>query len=238
MTDEKLEKILQQTLIPKVADEDIYLYRKVRKSRKKFVKIFAAVAACLALILGINASGTFTIGTDKDTDQTVAENSPFVITCYAKDWKRGYVPLKFAGYDENGYVINRGEDGESVAYNTGIRFKCEGDNIATVTYSIKGAAFWICEKHGNSIITDCTEYTGKYFNAGGFAPEGCKEDETDEENYDIRELSSYTLAYDKQESDTSIFAIKGMKKIRIFMSYLNLILWMIMLRELPNLLMM
>ena len=111
-----------------------------------------------------------------------------------------------------GYVINRGEDGESVAYNTGIRFKCEGDNIATVTYSIKGAAFWICEKHGNSIITDCTEYTGKYFNAGGFAPEGCKEDETDEENYDIRELSSYTLAYDKQESDTSIFAIKGMKK--------------------------
>jgi two-component system phosphate regulon sensor histidine kinase PhoR len=39
-----------------------------------------------------------------------------------------------------------------------------------------------------------------------------KEDETDEENYDIRELSSYTLAYDKQESDTSIFAIKGMKK--------------------------
>ena len=50
MTDEKLEKILQQTLIPKVADEDIYLYRKVRKSRKKFVKIFAAVAACLALI--------------------------------------------------------------------------------------------------------------------------------------------------------------------------------------------
>ena len=51
MTDEKLEKILQQTLIPEVADEDIYLYRKVRKSRKKFVKIFAAVAACLALSL-------------------------------------------------------------------------------------------------------------------------------------------------------------------------------------------
>lgn len=104
------------------------------------------------------------------------------------------------------------EDGESVAYNTGMRFKCEGDNIATVTYSIKRAAFWICEKHGNSIITDCTEYTGEYFNAGGFAPKGCKEDETDEENYDIRELSSYTLAYDKQESDTSIFAIKGIKK--------------------------
>lgn len=119
-----------------------------------------------------------------------------------------------------------------------MRFKCEGDNIATVTYSIKGAAFWICEKHGNSIITDCTEYTGEYFNAGGFAPKGCKEDETDEENYDIRELSSYTLAYDKQESDTSIFAIKGIKKIRKFMSYLNLILWMIMLRGLPNLLMM
>lgn len=108
MTDEKLEKILQQTLIPKVADEDIYLYRKVRKSRKKFVKIFAAVAACLALILGINASGTFTIGTDKDTDQTVAENSPFVITCYAKELEKGVsVPLKFAGYDENGYVINQ-----------------------------------------------------------------------------------------------------------------------------------
>ena len=189
MTDEKLEKILQQTLIPEVADEDIYLYRKVRKSRKKFVKIFAAVAACLALILGINASGTFTIGTDKDTDQTVAENSPFVITCYAKELEKGgSVPLKFAGYDENGYVINQGEDGESIAYNTGMRFKCEGDNIATVTYSIKGAVFWICEKHGNSIITDCTEYTGEYFNAGGFAPEGCKEDETDEENYDIREL--------------------------------------------------
>lgn len=213
MTDEKLEKILQQTLIPEVADEDIYLYRKVRKSRKKFVKIFAAVAACLALILGINASGTFTIGTDKDTDQTVAENSPFVITCYAKELEKGVsVPLKFAGYDKNGYVINGGEDGESVAYNTGMRFKCEGDNIATVTYSINGAAFWICEKHGNSIITDCTEYTGEYFNAGGFAPKGCKEDETDEENYDIRELSSYTLAYDKQESDTSIFAIKGIKK--------------------------
>lgn len=44
-----------------------------------------------ALILGINASGTFTIGTDKDTDQTVAENSPFVITCYAKELEKGEV---------------------------------------------------------------------------------------------------------------------------------------------------
>lgn len=213
MTDEKLEKILQQTLIPEVADEDIYLYRKVRKSRKKFVKIFAAVAACLALILGINASGTFTIGTDKDTDQTVAENSPFVITCYAKELEKGVsVPLKFAGYDENGYVLNGGEDYESVAYSTGMCFKCEGDNIATVTYSIKGAVFVVSEKKGADIITDYTEYTGEYINAGGTAPEGCKEDENDEENYDIRELSSYTLAYDKQESDTSIFDIKGMKK--------------------------
>ena len=46
MTDEKLNQILQQALTPEVQDEDIHIYKRVRKnSMKNIFKAGIAVAA-------------------------------------------------------------------------------------------------------------------------------------------------------------------------------------------------
>ena len=214
MNDDKLEKILQQTLISDVTDEDILIYKKARRKKmKKTAKAGMAVAACAALILTANFSGVLRNVTD--TEMLDSVENEFTMTCYAAELEAGeLVPASLAGETRHGYGLSGGEDGQTVAYCIGNQFKCVGENILSITYSINNGAFCIMEKKGEGIVTSYEQYTGPELNVSGmgFADSELQPGETeDDAKYESIEASSYTVSYDAQESETTMFSICGEK---------------------------
>lgn len=221
MTDEKLDQILQQALTPYIEDDDIHIYKRVRKnSMNKIFKIGISVAACAALVFGVNVSGLFGGYIPDDRNQPgvkaeVANNNPFVLTCFAAELDEGVrVPVSLAGDVDFGSGLCGGEDGVSVSYIIGAKFACEGENIDSITYGINKGAFFVTELKGASIMTNYTDYSGPDLNCPGVAfddselEEGMDEYET---KYEEHYVSEYTVSYDKQSSDTSMIGICGEK---------------------------
>lgn len=217
MTDEKLDNILRQALTPDVLDEDIYIYKRVRKKNMKIKRIFKAgiaVAVCAAFIVTANISGVFapkvSVG-DTDTNTTAeATAHPFVLTCYASELKEGVqVPVSLKGDAVYGSGLCGDEDDpNAVSYMIGAQFTCEGENISSITYSINSGAIFVTEAKGDSILTDYEEYTGTELNVPDM---GFVDEDDAPSKYDHHTLSSYTVSYDRQESDTTMFGICGVK---------------------------
>lgn len=223
MNDEKLEEILQQALTPTVTDEDIYMYKRVRKhSMKNIIKTGVVVAACAALVMAANISGVLdnlpTTKLAQNNDGTAAESSknPFKLTCYAAELKKGkMVPVSLKGEENWGFGLCGVEnDPNGVSYCIGNQFKCEGENIANITYSINSGCFYIVEKKSAGIVTEYNEYSGPELATPimGFDDLELEEGEDESDSiYNIIRASSYTVSYDAQESATSMFGICGIK---------------------------
>lgn len=97
-----------------------------------------------------------------------------------------------------------------MAYCIDNQFKCEGENILSITYSINNGAFCIMQKKGEGIVTSYEQYTGPELNVSGmgFADSELQPGETeDDEKYESIEASNYTVSYDAQESETTMFSI-------------------------------
>ena len=218
MTDEKLNQILQQALTPEVQDEDIHIYKRVRKnSMTNIFKAGIAVAACAALVLTANVSGIFRGNATNDSDQPgvkveAANKNPFVITCFAAELDEGVqVPVSLAGDVYYGSGLCGGEDGITVSYLIGAKFICEGENIDSITYRINKGAFCVTELKGASIMTNYTDYNGPELNCPDIAfddEEGMDESEV---KYEEHYVSEYTVSYDRQSSDTTLIGICGEK---------------------------
>lgn len=221
MTDEKLDQILQQALTPDIEDDDIHIYKRVRKnSMNKIFKIGIAVAACAALIFGVNVGGLFGGYASGDRNQPgvqaeITDNNPFVLTCFAAELDEGaQVPASLAGDVDFGSGLCGGEDGSSVSYLIGAKFACEGENIDSITYRINKGAFFITELKGASILTNYTDYSGPDLNCPGVSfDDGELEEGMDESEakYDDHYVSEYTVSYDRQSSDTTMIGICGEK---------------------------
>ncbi|MGN0351770.1 MAG: hypothetical protein ACI4ES_08965 [Roseburia sp.] len=207
MTDERLDQILKQALAPEISENDIRVKKRVRaKKMNKIVKRSIGVAACAALIatVGVGANYRNIIGTGRDN---VADNrNPFVITAYAAELEGGKAVPVILG-EKQSWAICGGEDGETINYVILTDFRCEGDDIESITYSINKGAFNISEMADDSIITDAAEYEGE-MNSGSI---GDIEDEEGNIISESRFLKEYTVSYDAQTNDATTISICGEK---------------------------
>lgn len=217
MTDEKLNQILQQALTSDVQDEDIHIYKKVRKNKmKNILKAGIAVAACAALVLTLNINEIFWGNATNNNEQSgvkaeVTNNNPFVLTCFAAELDEGVqVPVSLAGDVYYGSGLCGGEDGNTVSYVIGAKFACEGEGIDSITYHINKGAFCVTELKGASIMTDYTDYNGPELNTPAIVFDHAGMDES-EAKYEKHCVSEYTVSYDRQFSDTTIITICGEK---------------------------
>ena len=137
MTDERLEQILRQALVPEIDDSEIQVQKKVRNNKIKMKKIIkGGLLACAALAL-IVARG-FANGV-----QDVKSGNFFAITAYAAELPEGVISGDVltlsafsAGYGSSEYLDGRfaisGQNIEKVKISTD---KC---NLYTVTSLDKG----------------------------------------------------------------------------------------------------
>ncbi len=171
------------------------LFRKgnMRKGMK-FVKSVVAVAACMALVVGLGQVGSFT--SDK-----LKSNNSFSIQVNAQTLEKGKSVLN----DKTAFmgVVCENED-SGVKYSVDFPVTCKGDNIEKVTYSIKGAVFQVSNPENKSVIID-----GKKAEKSLSLPANTAEKpyENNNEEFVINQYKSYTVDYNKQSSDTSVISI-------------------------------
>ena len=203
MTDERLEQILKQALSPEVSDAEIKIKAKERKySMKKTVKAGIAVAACLALAVTAGLGRRY-LGRGGADDIPQSDNS-FTLTAYAEELTPDKeVPVVIG--NEQSWALGGDPDNGRVSYCIQTFFRCEGNDIESVTYSINKGAFQIEELPGKSIVADVKGYEGE-INAGGI---GCVEDENGNILTKTRLATEYTVSYDAQTSDTTWVSICG-----------------------------
>lgn len=202
MTDERLDQILKQALAPKISEEDIHVKKSVRsKKMNKMVKRGIAVAACAALVatfgMGINYRNIF---------HTNEDSSPFTISVYAAELEEGKTVPVILG-QEQCWALGGDGDTDTVDYVIKTDFRCEGENIESITYSINQGAFNVSEMPGDSIIMDEVAYEGD-IHCGDI---GVAEDEEGNIISENRFLKEYTVRYDAQTDDKTVIAICGEK---------------------------
>ena len=194
MTDERLNQILKQALTPEIPENEIMVKKKGRRNMKKIVKSVVAVAACCALVI----AGGAAIGHFGEK-----ESNPFTVHVMAKELKEGE-PVYIGEYTSNSYGLTGWVDGK-VGYIVTMPLTCEGKNIESVTYRIKNAAFSFLET-GDSIIVDSEKYDGDTTEIGF---DGAKEELLEGASSGSNYISSYTVNYEKQTSDTTWINICG-----------------------------
>lgn len=127
--------------------------------RKNIWKPVIAVAACLVLIIAVNAGITPGSISDNVSDNVVSnssDNNPgngsdaimiekyFLVTAYGKELTKGgkVFPDK---YSSIGYVLD-GSAEKGIGFSFEFPMECKGENIDTITYEIKKGAFHIMER--------------------------------------------------------------------------------------------
>lgn len=202
MTDERLEQILKQALSPEVSDAEIKIRAKERRySMKKTVKAGIAAAACLAIAVTA-CLGSRYFGSGGNTPQS---NNLFTLMAYAEELTPDKeVPVVIGR--EQGWVLGGDPDNGTVNYCIQTLFRCEGDDIESVTYSINKGAFQINEMPEKSIVADVKDYEGE-INAGRVG--GGIADENGNILTETRFATEYTVSYGAQTSDTTWFSICG-----------------------------
>lgn len=203
MTNERLDQILKQALSPEVSDLDIEIRKKERKyNMKKIIKSGIAVAACLAVAVTIGVGNHYF----KYNDVNSGNNTPFVLTVCAEELTpEKEVPIIID--NKHSWGLNGDPETGTVSYNIETFFKCEGENIDHITYSINQGAFQISEIQEKSILLSEKPYEGE-LNTGVC---GVIFDENDNIISTEKYLTEYTLDYDAQTNDTTTFAICGEK---------------------------
>ena len=196
MTDEKLEKMLQQALTPIVDEADISIQSSERRSgMKKITKVAVAIVACFTLVaVWGNASLSSKIKpkqTDQTNTNTVKTNS-FTLVVNAEENGEGQ-PVGDDGAiiaaKDVGWGMGTLEDGH-VYYCISLPISCQGNNIKTITYSVNKGAFQILDDPVNSLVIAGQEVAN--LNVGMSKPTDAAE------NYQVRSFTQFTVAYDNQ----------------------------------------
>ena len=122
MTDERLEQILRQALVPEIDDSEIQIQRKVRNNKMKMKKIITGgLVACAMLTLVVTGGflGRLSRTERSETagiseEQNVKRNNSFAITAYAAELPEGVTSGEVlalnvfsAGYGSSEYLDGR-----------------------------------------------------------------------------------------------------------------------------------
>ena len=173
------------------------LFRKGNMKRKtNYFKAAVAVAACMALVVGISQVGSFT------ADKTKSNNS-FSIQVNADTLEKGEAALK----NTKGFVgAMSGEvNDDGLGYSVEFPVTCKGTNIEKITYSIKGAVFQVTNPTGRNIIIDGTKVSKRLNLPGGYIDEAGSE--LNETGYDDFQYTSFTVDYNKQSDEKTYISI-------------------------------
>ena len=194
MTDERLEQILRQALTTEISDDEIVVKKKGQRNRKKILRTIVAIAACCILVI----TGSISIEYFGEKNSNL-----FTVHVMAKELNEGET-VYMADYTSNRFGSTGFGDGKA-GYVVTMPLTCQGENIESITYSIKNAAFHLTEM-GDRIIVEAKTYDGDIteigFNGSG---DGTPKETSSGNNY----VSSYTVNYDKQTSDTTWINICG-----------------------------
>ena len=143
------------------------LFRKNNMRRKiNFIKPAVAVAACMALVVGLGQIGS---------NPTTKNNQySFSIRLNAQTLEKGDAAID----DAKGFAgaMCGSEENRQVSYSIEFPVTCKGKNIDKITYDIKDAVFQITNPEGNSIVKEGKK-TSKLLNVPG-SRAGCDDKNT------------------------------------------------------------
>ena len=178
------------------------LFRKGNMRRKtNYFKAAVAVAACMALVVGVSQVGSLT------AEKTKSNNS-FSIQVNAKTFEKGEAAFKDAKGSSGAMCGNAKKDG--LSYSVEFPVTCKGTNIEKIKYSIKGAIFQVSNPSDKNIIVDGTEVSKRLNLPGGYIGEnGGKLDET---GYEYFQYASFTVDYNKQSDEKTYISIANNSK--------------------------
>lgn len=172
------------------------LFRKNNMRRKiNFIKPAVAVAACMALVVGLGQIGS---------NPTTKNNQySFSIRLNAQTLEKGYAAID----DAKGFAgaMCSSEENSQVSYSIEFPVTCKGKNIDNITYDIKDAVFQITNPEGKSIVKEGKK-TSKLLNVPGSIA-GCDDKNTKEEDYTKSQYTSLTVDYDKQKDAQTYIGI-------------------------------
>lgn len=174
---------------------------------KKLFKPAVAVAACLALIIATYAIvPMFQEMPEAPGDKTTTSNF-FSITAYAKELtKTGKV---FSDKYSSLFSAICGDEKGGIAFSLDFPFKCKGQNIDTITYSIKNGVFVITNPKNKSVVIDGEKITQELN-----VPDSSAESERKEKlTYENQQYKSFTVAYDNQINDKTCINISDTSDI-------------------------
>ena len=177
------------------------LFRKNNMGRKiKFIKPAVAVAACMALVVGISQIGS--------NSATKTNGNGFSIMVNAQTLTPGDASIDDAnGFD--GGMCGDENDGD-FSYSVEFPVSCKGTNIEKITYSIKGAVFQVTNPAGKNIIIDGTKVSKRLNVPGGYIGEA--DSKLDETGYDDFQYTSFTVDYKKQSDEKTYISIANNSK--------------------------
>lgn len=191
--------------------------RTMKRTKKWNIKTCAAIAACAALVMALGLGGILLgrdgvspgAGSANGADGSAAGGGDraFTLTAYAAELEpEREVPVVID--NSQGWVLTGDEGGDGVSYCIGTLFRCEGEDIDHITYSINRGAFQIVEQPQKSIILDAKD-AGEKLNPGILG--GTDEGERTEPDR-VRYVTEYTLAYGAQKNDTTWISVCGSRE--------------------------
>lgn len=169
------------------------LFRKGNMKRKSnYFKAAVAVAACMALVVGVSQVGSLT------AEKTKSHNS-FSIQVNADTLEKGNAALK----DTKGFAATLCGDKGNVKYSVEFPVSCKGTNIDKITYSIKGAVFQVSNTSSDNIIMAGKKVSAPLNLPGAVAGASNNKDE----EFYVNQYKSFTVDYNKQNSKETCISI-------------------------------
>lgn len=167
------------------------LFKSRNMKKRIFLKLAVAVAACMALAIGVgNLGNAWNKG-----NQGMSPMNSFSIEVNAQtlDYKNGVGTFDSRGI---GSGMSEGDKG-AVGFDKEFQVTCYGDNIKEITYSIEGGVFNISYDKSDNIIID-GEKADHPLNTTWTEWKGANES---------AQYKSFTLDYNKQTAKKTYIAI-------------------------------
>lgn len=180
----------------------------MNKKNRKITKMFAAMAACAALIIITSTGNHYLNRPQEEKETTVAENmttekeNMFTMKVMAAQAEvTAQKPVAIVQNDRLGYAISGDSDTNTASYKIDMPLYCEGENIESITYSINKGYFEISEnitddfqsvvESGEPLDENSNGYINPIFNDNG---EIAMQQE-------VNDYVEYTVSYDNQKKE-------------------------------------
>ena len=193
-----------------VAFSQIQSERETNMSKKnlKVTKLFAAMAACVSIIIVASTTNNYLNRPQEEKETTVAEHTTtekenlFTMKVMAAQAEvTAQKPVAIAQNNRISHSISGDSDTNTASYRIDMPLYCEGENIESVTYSINKGYFEICEN-----ITDDFQSvveSGKPLdeNSNGYLNPIFDDNGEIVMQQEVNDFVEYTVSYENQQKE-------------------------------------